>query len=121
MEDDPTWFQLVASGSTLEVAQIQADLRRRQSSAESSPLPCQPFVAFEVNESLSQKACKSARSRRDEDAAGHDHVFWFNSEGNLFRNMLKVSVSAVSSPRDSNACGFNEGTIPTSAQGNSIE
>jgi hypothetical protein len=115
MEDDPTWFQLVAAGSTLETAQIQAELRR-QSSVKSSQPPCQPFVAFGVNESLSSKACKSVGLRKDEDATGHDHVFWFNREGKLARNILKVSLLAVLPSRGfSDTCTFYQGAISASA------
>lgn len=91
MEDDPSWFQLAASGSTTDIAQVQAALRDRTSTNDSQQ-PYQPFVAFGVEEALSPglRNTRQARSK-DEEAAGHDHVFWFDRRGKLSRSILKVS------------------------------
>jgi hypothetical protein len=92
MEDDPSWFQLAASGSTTDIAQVQATLRDRKP-ANDYPQPSQPFVAFAVDEAISSPLAGSRKARsKDEEAAGHDHVFWFDRRGKLFRSILRVSM-----------------------------
>lgn len=96
MEDDPSWFQLAASGSTTDISEIQAALRGLEPVADYSQ-PTQPFVAFAVDEALSSALTGNRISRRkDEEATGHDHVLWFNRKGKLSRSVLKVSGSTHS-------------------------
>jgi hypothetical protein len=89
MEDDPSWFQLAASGSTTDIGQLQAALRGSTSVGEANS--AQPFVAFGVDESLAQGLGQTRQTKRiDEEATGHDHILWLDRQGKLSRTVLKV-------------------------------
>lgn len=91
MEDDPSWFQLAASGSTTDIGQVQAELRG-STSVEQKMKPMHPFVASGLDENLAESLKGPSRAKRvDEEATGHDHIFWFDRRGRLSRTVLKVS------------------------------
>ena len=93
MEDDPSWFQLAASGSATDIGQVQAELRG-STSVEQNMKPSQPLVAFGVDENLAESLGGLGRAKRvDEEATGHDHIVWFDRRGRLSRTVLKVSRS----------------------------
>jgi hypothetical protein len=96
MEDDPSWFQLGASGSTTDIGQVQAALRG-SSSVGQEMNSAQPFVAFGVDESLAQGLGQTRQTKRiDEEATGHDHILWLDRQGKLSRTVLKVGASKIS-------------------------
>lgn len=90
MEDDPSWFQLAASGSTTDIGQVQAALRG-SSPAGHAMSPARPFVAFGADESLAHGVGNTRQTKRiDEEAMGHDHVLWLDRRGKLSRTVLRV-------------------------------
>lgn len=106
MEDDPSWFQLAASGSTTDIGEVQAALRDSASVMQKTT-PAQPFVVFGVNESLAKGLGHTRQAKRiDEEASGHDHVMWLDRRGKLSRTVLKVSATAHSSRTRSQVSRF---------------